>query len=210
MVGSYQREAQHGRRSGQETIGRILMQERQFLRRGHNFVRQGSFAHIRGCRCDPLPRIAVQPDSSLGVQQQNFPCAHRGQPHLVVPILQFELYAAREPFRLRQAPNPNVGVKKKLQCFSASIESMSITGETTSPTISTLPDREPIQLLSSPALEAGTTSAIAFPRRVTRSGVFVLFTSSSSDRHLALNLEMAISRIGFFFPPLIAVLQRPL
>ncbi len=86
---------------------------------------------------------------------------------------------------------------------------MSITGETISPTISILPDMEPIQLLSSASEDVGMTSAIALPRRVTRSGVLVLLTSSSNDRHLALNLEIAISRIGFSFLFLIGILNGP-
>src|SRR5882672_12014419 len=83
---------------------------------------------------------------------------------------------------------------------------MSMTGETISPTISILPDMEPIQLLSSASEEAGMTSASALPRRVTRSGVFVLLTSSSKDRHLALNLEIATSCIGFLLLPCIGIL----
>jgi hypothetical protein len=55
-----------------------------------------------------------------------------------------------------------------------------ITDETISPVISILPDIEPIQLRSEMSGDAGTTSAIASPRRVTRSGVFVLLTWSSN------------------------------
>ena len=39
LVGRHKRKAQRTCRSGQETIGRILMPERQFLGRGHDFVR---------------------------------------------------------------------------------------------------------------------------------------------------------------------------
>jgi hypothetical protein len=123
--------------------------------------------------------------------------------------LQFVLHATRELLRLRQAPNPNVRVEEKFQFFRASIASMSMTGETISPTISILPDMEPIQLLSSAPGDAGMTSASALPRRVTRSGVFVLLTSSSNDRHFALNLEIAITRIGFSLLFRIGILREP-
>jgi hypothetical protein len=102
-----------------------------------------------------------------------------------------------------------VRVEEKFQFFRASISSMSMTDETISPTISMLPDMEPIQLLSSASGDAGMTSAIALPRRVTRSGVFVLLTSSSNDRHFALNLDIAISRIGFSLLFRIGILHGP-
>src|SRR5690349_1099273 len=43
---------------------------------------------------------------------------------------------------------------------------------------------------------AGTTSATGFPKRVIRTGLPVRLTSSSTARHVALNLEIAISRIS--------------
>src|SRR2546423_10295817 len=43
--------------------------------------------------------------------------------------------------------------------------------------------------------DGGTTSATGLPRRVMRRGFLVLLTSSSKERHLALNSEMAISCI---------------
>src|SRR6266436_4200195 len=107
------------------------------------------------------------------------------------------MHAPRELLRLSQAPNPNVRVEEKFQFFRASIASVSMTGETISPTISILSDMEPIQLRSSASEDAGMTSAIALPRRVTRSGVLVLLTSSNNDRHFALNSEIATSCIGF-------------
>src|SRR6266853_1122718 len=103
---------------------------------------------------------------------------------------------AKHPRRCSQETIGGVLMRKR-QFLRASIASMSMTGETISPTISMLSDMEPIQLFSSASGDAGTTSASALPRRVTRSGVFVLFTSSSNDKHFALNLEIAISRIGF-------------
>jgi hypothetical protein len=101
-----------------------------------------------------------------------------------------------------------IGADQSFGHSLALIASMSMTGEMISPTISILPDIEPIQLLSSASGDAGTTSAIALPRRVTRSGVFVLLTSSSNDKHFALNLEIAISRIGFSFLFRIGILRE--
>lgn len=43
--------------------------------------------------------------------------------------------------------------------------------------------------------DGGTTSATGLPKRVTRIGLRVLRTSSRMPRHLALNLDMAISFI---------------
>src|ERR1700692_805329 len=103
------------------------------------------------------------------------------------------MHAPRELLRIGHAPNPDVRIEEKFQLFCASIESISITGETISPTMSIVPDMEPIQPRSSVSGDAGMTSASGFPRRVTRSGVFVLLTSSSKDRQLALNSEIAIS-----------------
>src|SRR5580704_1887602 len=73
-----------------------------------------------------------------------------------------------------------------------------MTGEIMSPVISIRSAMEPIQSFSSESIDGGITSAMSLPRRVTRRGVFVLFTSSSNDKHFALNSEIAISRIGFF------------
>ena len=67
-----------------------------------------------------------------------------------------------------------------------------------SPVISMVPDIEPIQLFSSTSGKAGITSAIGLPRRRTRNGLFVLFTSSNNDKHFALNSEIAISRMDLF------------
>jgi hypothetical protein len=93
-----------------------------------------------------------------------------------------------------------VCIEQEFQFCRASICSVSITDETISPVISILPAIEPIQLRSAVSGDAGTTSAIASPRRVTRSGVFVLLTWSSNDRHLALNSEIATFRNGFDVP----------
>ncbi len=45
---------------------------------------------------------------------------------------------------------------------------------------------------------AGTTSATGRPNRVTRTGAPVFRTSSRTARHVALNLDIAISRMLHF------------
>lgn len=47
MVGSHKGQAQHIRRGSQETVGWVLVRERQFLRRHDYFVRQRSFLHVQ-------------------------------------------------------------------------------------------------------------------------------------------------------------------
>lgn len=46
-----------------------------------------------GRYCHPISNAAVQPYSTLGMQQEHFPRADWRQPQLVVPISQFMLYA---------------------------------------------------------------------------------------------------------------------
>src|ERR1700688_2190803 len=58
---------------------------------------------------------------------------------------------------------------------------------------------DPIQDERSSTEVGGTTSATGFPKRVTRIGVFVDRTRSSTARHLALNSEMAISCMAFLW-----------
>jgi hypothetical protein len=69
----------------------------------------------------------------------------------------------------------------------------STAGATMSPTISMVPAIPPSQSPELAVGEGGTTSATGLPNRVTRIGLFVLRTRSSNVKHLALNLEMAIS-----------------
>ena len=67
--------------------------EGQFVRSHNDFVSQGSFAQMRGRVCHPIAKVAAQPNSALGMQQQRFPGADRRQPQLIVHISQFVLYA---------------------------------------------------------------------------------------------------------------------
>src|SRR5688572_12917353 len=62
-----------------------------------------------------------------------------------------------------------------------------------SPRIFAVPASDPSQSPVGFDVEGGWTSAMGFPNRVTRIGVRVFRTRSSTSRHVALNLEMAIS-----------------
>src|SRR5437764_14092647 len=68
-----------------------------------------------------------------------------------------------------------------------------MTGSMMSPTTFAVPAIHPSRRFV--AGDGGTTSATGLPRRVMRRGFFVLLTSSSRERHLALNSEIAISCI---------------
>ena len=96
------------------------------------------------------------------------------------------------------ACKPNMSVEQEYHFRDASISGISITGEIISPLIFMIPLIEPIQARSSNSGEAGRTSANGLPRRVTRKGVFVLFTSSSNEKHFDLNSEIAISLMDLF------------
>jgi len=56
---------------------------------------------------------------------------------------------------------------------------------------------EPSQAPAFLSRDAGTTSATGWPKRVMRSGCFVLRTCSSKAEHLALNSEIATVCISF-------------
>src|SRR5580693_3647568 len=87
-------------------------------------------------------------------------------------------------------------IEQKFQPRSASHSSGSLAGEIMSPRILAVPWPEPIQALRSTCTSAGgTTSATGLPKRVTRIGSLVLETCCSNERHLALNSEIAISRM---------------
>ena len=62
-----------------------------------------------------------------------------------------------------------------------------------SPTILPVPAMLPSQLAGRFGGGGGPISAIGFPKRVTRIGFFVFRTCSKTDRHVALNFEIAIS-----------------
>jgi hypothetical protein len=78
-----------------------------------------------------------------------------------------------------------------------SSQSSSVAGDTISPSIRPVPASAPIQLSRRDGTEGVVSSATGFPNRVIRTGFFVLRTRSSTARHVALNLEMAIRSIGW-------------
>ncbi len=69
------------------------MKEGQLVCSDNDFVSQRSFAQMHSRVCHPIAKVAAQPNSTLGMQQQRFPGADRRQPQLVVHISQFVLYA---------------------------------------------------------------------------------------------------------------------
>src|SRR5215469_9360478 len=89
-----------------------------------------------------------------------------------------------------EAPQPDMGVEEQFQSPKTSQSSGSLAGETISPIISMRPFINPSQS-PSPFAVGGTTSATGMPRRVMTRGCLVFPTSSSIERHFALNLEMA-------------------
>ena len=68
-----------------------------------------------------------------------------------------------------------------------------------SPTISIESFMESIKAARPWTDAGGITSAMGFPNRVTRIGFFVLETSASSAKHLALNSEIAIFVHGILY-----------
>src|SRR5437763_670585 len=81
-----------------------------------------------------------------------------------------------------------------------------MTGSIMSPSIFIFPAIVP-NLRRFLAGDGGTTSATGLPRRVMRRGFLVLLTSSSKERHLALNSEIEISCINppTFATPIIVI-----
>jgi hypothetical protein len=92
-------------------------------------------------------------------------------------------------------PQPNMSIEEPLQSRNTSQWHFSSAGEMISPTISMESFIEPIQVARGSTDEGGITSAIGFPKRVTRMVFFVLSTCCSSERHFALNWEMLTSCI---------------
>src|SRR5258708_11746995 len=127
------------------------------------------------------------------MEKHRFPNAHRRQPELVLGIAQFPSDAATQPFRLTDAPIPDVSIQKQFHSRNAFQSSKLPVGPTMSPRIFTEPAMLPSQLLRRGFGVGGTTSATGSPKRVTRTGMRVLRTCSRMPRHLALNSEMATS-----------------
>ena len=65
-----------------------------------------------------------------------------------------------------------------------------------SPKIFPVPTIDPSHEEGRAETVGGTISATGLPKRVTRTGLCVLRTCSKTDKHVALNLEIAISSIA--------------
>src|SRR5579859_3724064 len=163
------------------------------MRGEDNLNRERSFPQIRRCSRQPGSRLHAKPNSTLGVEKQDFPNADGREPKFIFLLAQFVAKAATQAGGLQHAPKPYVCIKEQPQSRRASQSVSSITGEIMSPTISAVPAIEPNQSPRSPAGEGGPISATGLPKRVTRIGFLVLRTRSSMARHLALNTDMATS-----------------
>jgi hypothetical protein len=83
----------------------------------------------------------------------------------------------------------NVGVEQQVHLIHSSL---SIAGATISPTICPVPSIDPNQRFGRTA-GGGKISATGSPNLVTRIGFLVFRTCSRTERHVALNFDMAIS-----------------
>jgi hypothetical protein len=88
-----------------------------------------------------------------------------------------------------------MGIEEQSHFFFISQWSNAPTGPTISPVISKVPFIDPSHDAFLGGRD-GTTSATGLPKRVIRTGVPVRRTSSTTARHVALNLETAISRMS--------------
>src|SRR5258708_15811745 len=162
---------------------------------------------VCACRCprQPIGEIALQLNPSFEIQGEDFPGADGGKPEFILGVLQGLKGLWPKTIRVLQEPQPDVGVQEELQSRRTSHSFSSFAGEMMSPTISMESFIEPIQEARSTTAVGGMTSATGFPKRVTRMGVRVRRTVSSSARHLALNSEMETS---FMRNPIVTMLYH--
>jgi hypothetical protein len=101
-----------------------------------------------------------------------------------------------------------MGIQQKLHFFKASHSPSDPTGDTISPFIFPVDLKDPSQEAGLSGLGGGITWAMGSPFLVTKIGWPVLFTWSSRERQVALNLEMGtvssilvppIQRFGVYF-----------
>src|SRR6202030_2395045 len=144
---------------------------------------------------NPLFDAHIQGHASLFNQGHHLPQADRRQPFLIDRVLKRFCGARRYFSWLQETPNPSVGVEKEFHDLRTSQSSSSFAGDMISPTIRPVPSIEPNHCFFFGFAVGGTTSATGTPNRVTRMGLRVLRTRSRTARHVALNLEMAISSI---------------
>src|SRR5689334_129245 len=126
------------------------------------------------------------------MEVDNLPGGDRGNPQFIARIPNDLRSSRRESRWVQIAPYKNVSVEQELHFRSGAHSSSVEIGPTISPRISPVPAMEPIQL-DRRAGGGGTTSAMGLPKRVIRIGLRVLWTRCKTDKHVALNLETAIS-----------------
>src|SRR6185312_8726491 len=114
-------------------------------------------------------------------------------------FFEFTLNSSTQLLNFLQRPYPNVRIEQKLHLRRLSKPANAPIGATISPITSKEPLIDPSRRFFL-GVRGGTTSATACPNRVTRTGAPVRRTSSSTARQVALNFEIAISRIFKFLP----------
>src|SRR5258708_31327766 len=153
-----------------------------------------------------MDEILFDSNAPLFQQYDHLPDADRGQVSGMVWAGKFSNDFRTEFLRFQVTPDPNVGVEQESHLCSKFVSSFnggpwaaspsdsSPVGPTISPRMTPVPTPVPRRGASF-APPGGTTSATTWPKRVTRIGLPVLRTRSSTARQVALNLEMAISSI---------------
>lgn len=99
----------------------------------------------------------------------------------------------------RRCLEPDMSIEQKPHFWSAVERRNAPIGPSISPITSIESFMQPSQEAFCGAL-GGTISATGFPNRVTLTGAPVRRTSSNTAKHVALNLEIAISRIFILVP----------
>src|SRR6476660_8345305 len=112
----------------------------------------------------------------------------------VVRSFELALNPSTQLARTVKGPDPNVSVEQKLHFWSAVQRRNAPMGPTISPDTSMESFMHPSHEVLCFAL-AGIISATGLPKRVTVTGAPVRLTSSRTARQVALNLEIAMSRI---------------
>jgi len=146
FVSCDQSQIQDSSRGGQNPIGRVLVQ-RQLPRHERDLVRQWSLS--RGGRRPRQPggQIFVDSNSSLVIEGQHFPRAHRRKPEFVRGVSKITRDASAKPPLIPEIPEPDGRVHEPSQSRKTSHSSSSFAGDPMSPRISNVPFIDPIQKL---------------------------------------------------------------
>ena len=162
-----------------------------------------AFARAGGGSRQPFCQVFVNLESALVVQRESHLGTDRREPKFVAFV--FQLLQNPSPVLDRSASTTRCGYQVAAS-IAQDLPIIFIGGRRND----VVPDLHRILHRSDPRQASstevgGTTSATGFPKRVTRIGVFVDRTRSSTARHLALNSEMATSCRAFlwwsFYPP---------